>query len=83
MQIGLVSTIAGAPGKAGLVDGIGTSARLNRPYGVSFHEGSGTLYFVDKENARLRKITPYGNFILLFNLFHALYRRSGNCVFSL
>jgi sugar lactone lactonase YvrE len=57
---GEVTTFAGAdPQEAGYVDGSGTEARFNNPYGV-FVAATGDFYVTDLDNYRIRKITPAG-----------------------
>ena len=56
---GQVSTFAGKPGKRGIVDGQGTAARLDRPTSMAI-DSSGTLYVVNGEDSRIRKISPEG-----------------------
>lgn len=56
---GTVTTLAGAAGTAGKVDGTGSAARFNNPTGVSV-DGSGNLYVADYNNELIRKITPAG-----------------------
>jgi sugar lactone lactonase YvrE len=56
---GVVSTIAGLPGIAGLKDGAGTDAWFNKPRDVAI-DSNGNLYVADTGNAALRKITPAG-----------------------
>lgn len=51
-----VSTVAGT-GTAGKTDGDGTSAQLNKPYGISMTADGTTIYFSDLDNRILRKIT--------------------------
>ncbi len=56
---GQVTTFAGLPGTRGFADGTGTSARFNDPRGIAFdHEGN--LIVADKDNHKIRKITPAG-----------------------
>jgi sugar lactone lactonase YvrE len=55
---GSVSTLAGAPGVLGHVDGPGASARFNDPDGVAADAG-GNVYVADYDDT-IRKITPAG-----------------------
>ena len=52
-------TLAGLAGQAGSVDGLGSSARLNGPYGIAI-DGAGNLYASDAGAETIRKITPAG-----------------------
>jgi sugar lactone lactonase YvrE len=54
---GVVTTIAGLPTVAGLLDGTGTGAWLNQPRDVKI-DSAGNLYIADTGNAAIRKITP-------------------------
>jgi hypothetical protein len=56
---GVVTTLAGAVGAAGSVDGTGFAARFNTPHGVAA-DGAGNVYVADSSNHNLRKITPAG-----------------------
>ncbi|HJQ36495.1 MAG TPA: hypothetical protein VKB93_05105 [Thermoanaerobaculia bacterium] len=53
---GVVTTIAGSPGKSGLVDGAGPAARFQNPYGVAVAP-DGTIYVADTLNRAIRVIT--------------------------
>jgi mucin-19 len=55
---GQTITIAGT-GLAGSVDGIGTAASFNQPFGVAA-DTKGNIYVVDHLNNLIRKITPAG-----------------------
>lgn len=55
---GVVSTFAGS-GTAGFVNGTGTAAQFNQPYGITM-DPSGNIYVADRLNAAVRKITPAG-----------------------
>jgi sugar lactone lactonase YvrE len=57
---GVVTTLAGAPGTAGSVDGMGSTARFNNAHGITA-DGSGNLYVADTGNHTVRKITPAGS----------------------
>lgn len=56
---GLVTTLAGSPGKPDSVDGVGPSARFNFPYGVAI-DNSGNVLIADAYNHTIRKITTSG-----------------------
>lgn len=57
---GTVSTLAGLPTIAGLLDGNGSNAWFNQPKYLS-RDSSGNLYVTDIGNAAIRKITPTGD----------------------
>ena len=44
---GSVTTVAGMPGSAGLVDGVGEDARFNYPYGIAISPDGETLFVAD------------------------------------
>lgn len=52
---GVVTTIAGAPGISGGLDGVGSAARFGSPSGISL-DSSGNLYVADSGNYTIRKI---------------------------
>ena len=52
---GRVSTIAGAAGQAGAVDGSGAHARFSHPQGLAL-DGRGGLYVADTDNRLLRRV---------------------------
>lgn len=55
----VVSTMVGAgPTNAGLVNGVGTAAKLSGPRGVALDGSSGTLYVADEANNVIRAISP-------------------------
>jgi streptogramin lyase len=54
---GVVSTFAGTT--SGYLDGTGTNAQFNSPWGIAVDSG-GILYVVDRGNNRIRRITPAG-----------------------
>jgi DNA-binding beta-propeller fold protein YncE len=56
---GVVSTLAGAAGEAGSVDGTGTAARFAGPPGVAA-DAQGNVYVADAANNTIRKVTPDG-----------------------
>jgi sugar lactone lactonase YvrE len=60
---GVVTTLAGAPPPAlpGNVDGIGSEARFNNPYGVAVNAAGTLLYVADSQNDTIRKITFTAN----------------------
>src|SRR5262249_41323494 len=55
----LVTTIAGVAGSSGSADGIGTTARFNRPSGMSM-DSADNLYVADSYNNTIRKLTLVG-----------------------
>jgi sugar lactone lactonase YvrE len=56
---GIVTTIAGAPGQAGISNGTGAAARFDSPSGIAV-DGLGNLYVADTGNNTIRKITSSG-----------------------
>ncbi len=56
---GTVTTLAGGGSGSGIVNGVGSAARFNRPAGLTV-DNSGTVYVGDSENHAIRKITPDG-----------------------
>jgi sugar lactone lactonase YvrE len=55
---GQVTTVAGR-GNADWADGVGSNAAFNSPYDVDL-DSSNNLIIADRNNHRLRKITPFG-----------------------
>lgn len=56
---GVVSTLAGSPGKVGSMDGTGADARFRYPEGVAVDQ-AGTVYVADSGNRTIRRITSAG-----------------------
>lgn len=63
---GVVTTLAGTPGAAGFVDGVGAAARFNEPTAIAPHF-SGALFVADYANRAVRKIAPDGTVSTLGN----------------
>jgi sugar lactone lactonase YvrE len=56
---GVVSTLAGAAGISGSIDGIGAAARFDLPFGMAT-DSAGNIYVVDMGDSTIRRITPEG-----------------------
>lgn len=56
---GVVTTLAGVPASGGFVNGTGSGARFNGPFGVAA-DSAGNVYVADGFNHLVRKITPGG-----------------------
>src|SRR5262249_53456214 len=56
---GVVTTLAGAAGHPGSVDGTGAVARLDYPTGVAV-DRAGNVYVADTNNCTIRVVTPVG-----------------------
>jgi sugar lactone lactonase YvrE len=56
---GVVSTIAGLGGVAGSIDGSGSAARFNQPFGIAVNS-AGDIYVTDSGNSAIRRITAAG-----------------------
>ena len=56
---GFVTTLAGAPGIRGHVDGAGSAARFDSPFGLAV-DAAGTVYVSDACNNTIRKILSTG-----------------------
>ena len=56
---GEVTTLAGAPGQTGAVDGTGASARFHYPFGIAV-DGTGHVYVADYSNNAIRGVSPAG-----------------------
>jgi len=56
---GVVTTLAGAAGSPGAVDGTGAVARFGFPYGIAM-DTAGNLYVADASNHAIRKVTAAG-----------------------
>lgn len=56
---GSVSTLAGAPGMKGSIDGVAAGARFSSPSGIAV-DSAGNLYVTDGWVHNIRKVTPAG-----------------------
>jgi len=56
---GVVSTLAGTPGKRGSANGTGSGASFSLPVGIAV-DNAGNLYVSEQGNFDIRKITPGG-----------------------
>ena len=65
-SVGTVTTLAGLAGTSGTLDGTGTAARFNFPYGVAV-DSSGSVYVTDYSNSLIRKVTSAGVVTTLAN----------------
>ena len=58
---GTVTTLAGSPfSPPGCADGLGSSARFHGPCGITLDDRLGTLFVCDRDNHKIRKVTPTG-----------------------
>lgn len=57
-----VTTLAGSPGQAGGVDGVGANARFNNPTSLAV-DSQGTVFVADKQNHCIRRLAPDGTAI--------------------
>ena len=56
---GIVSTLAGSPGIFGTLDGPGTTALFDYPFGVAV-DASGTVFLTDQFSSTIRRVTAAG-----------------------
>jgi sugar lactone lactonase YvrE len=61
------STLAGRALTSGAVDGVGSNARFNRPFGVAV-DTTGNVFVSDSTNHTVRKVTPDGTVTTLAGL---------------
>ncbi len=56
---GVVTTVAGAVGQRGIVDGLGGNARFNDPQGIAVDDQN-NIYVADRGNQVIRRMSPTG-----------------------
>ncbi|MBX7221172.1 MAG: Ig-like domain-containing protein [Blastocatellia bacterium] len=56
----VVTTVAGAAGQSGLLDGTGSNARFNRPVGLKLDQSSQILNVADSGNNAVRQVSMSG-----------------------
>lgn len=66
---GVVTTLAGSPGLAGIADGAGSAARFEYPVAVAL-DPAGNLYVADLWADSVRRITPAGDVTTLSTSFY-------------
>jgi sugar lactone lactonase YvrE len=66
---GNVTTLAGAAGESGRVDGPATAARFNRPFRLAL-DRAGNLYISESGNYDIRQLSPSGE---VSTVYHARY----------
>lgn len=64
-QAGVVTTIAGS-GMGGFINGLGSAASFNGPYGIAM-DNTGSLYVAEWNNHSIRKLTGTSASIILIN----------------
>lgn len=57
LQNGMLTTVAGMPGVAGTVDGVGGAARFARPTFVAADENGKKVWILDSDNGCVRRST--------------------------
>lgn len=56
LQTSSVTTVVGIAGVGGFLDGVGTSAAIKNPSGISFSSDGTAIFLADKGNHKIRKI---------------------------
>ena len=51
-----VTTMIGTPGSPGYLEGVGSAARLDSPWGLAFHYASRSIFWFDNANCVVRRI---------------------------
>jgi sugar lactone lactonase YvrE len=78
---GVVTTLAGIAGICGSMDGVGSAAQFNIPYGVAV-DSAGNLYVADLNNGALRKGVPVGLPVITAQPLSQAAASGGNVLFT-
>jgi hypothetical protein len=68
---GAVTTVAGKPGMKGNVDGTGSAALFDSPFGISFNPNNNTMYVSEAYTGVVRSVSAGGNVVTLAGVPHS------------